>query len=158
TAPLDLETHPVEPMRIASSEPAPRATKPDEPERPHIAVLPFTDMSDDGGQEYFADGITEDIITDLSQVSALFVVARSTAFTYKGKAVDIAEASLKLNARYILQGSVRKAAGRIRINVQLIDGGTGDHIWVERFDRSFSDIFALQDDISKSVVAALKLR
>jgi adenylate cyclase len=128
-----------------------------EPERLHIAVLPFTNMSGDAEQEYFADGVTDDIITDLSQVSALFVVARNTAFTYKGKAVEVTQAARKLNVRYILQGSVRKAAHRIRVNVQLIDGGTGDHLWSERYDRDFGDIFALQDEISKSVVVALKV-
>jgi len=128
-----------------------------ESERRRIAVLPFTSMSDDGGDEYFADGVTEDIITDLSQVSALFVVARNTAFTYKGKAVEVTEAAQQLNVGYILQGSVRKAANRIRINVQLIDGLTGDHLWSQRYDRDFGDIFALQDEISKSVVVALKV-
>jgi adenylate cyclase len=128
-----------------------------ESNRLHIAVLPFTNMSGDEEQEYFADGVTEDIITDLSQVSALFVVARNTAFTYKGKAVEVTQAAQKLNVRYILQGSVRKAANRVRVNVQLIDGATGDHLWSERYDRDFGDIFTLQDDISKSVVGALKV-
>jgi adenylate cyclase len=135
-------------------EPVPHAA---ESGRRHIAVLPFTNMSGDAEQEYFADGITEDIITDLSQVSALFVVARDTAFTYKGKAVEVTQVAQRLNVGYILQGSVRKAANRIRVNVQLIDGATGDHLWSERYDRDFGDIFALQDDISKSVVDALKV-
>jgi adenylate cyclase len=126
--------------------------------RRHIAVLPFTNMSDDTEQDYFADGITEDIITDLSQVSALFVVPRNTAFTYKGKSMEIVKIARRLNVGHILQGSVRKAFNQIRINVQLIDGATGDHLWAERFDRQFEDIFALQDDISKNVVAALKLK
>jgi TolB-like protein/DNA-binding SARP family transcriptional activator len=124
----------------------------------HIAVLPFINMSGDAVQEYFADGITENIITDLSRVSALFVVPRNAACKYKGKTVEIGEIVQKLNVRHILQGSVRKEAGRIRINVQLIDGTTGDHLWAERFDRDVSNIFALQDDISKTVVAALKLK
>ena len=128
-----------------------------EPGRRHIVVLPFTSMSDDSNQEYFADGITEDIITDLSQVSALFVVPRNTAFTYKGKVVEIAEVAQRLEVGYVLQGSVRKAANRIRVTVQLIDGATGDHLWSARYDRDFGDIFALQDDISKSVVLALKV-
>ena len=128
-----------------------------EPARRRIAVLPFTNMSGDAEQEYFADGITEDIITDLSQVSALFVVARNTAFTYKGKAVEVTEVAQRLNVGFILQGSVRKAANRVRINVQLIDGATGGHLWSERYDRDFGDIFALQDEISKSVVVALKV-
>ena len=125
--------------------------------RRHVAVLPFISMSGEAEQEYFADGITEDIITDLSKVSALFVVARNTAFTYKGKPVEVTEAARRLNVGYILQGSVRKAAHRVRINVQLIDGATGDHLWSERYDRDFGDIFALQDDISRSVVVALKV-
>jgi len=126
-------------------------------ERRQIVVLPFTNMSEDLSQEYFADGITEDIITDLSQVSALFVVPRNTAFTYKGKVVEIAEVAQRLEVGYVLQGSVRKAANRIRVTVQLIDGATGDHLWSARYDRDFGDIFALQDDISESVVRALKV-
>ena len=137
--------------------PVPRAGRAAESGRRRIAILPFTNMSGDAEHEYFADGVTEDIITDLSQVSALFVVARNTAFTYKGKAVEVTEAAQRLNVGYILQGSVRKAANRVRINVQLIDGATGDHLWSERYDRDFGDIFALQDEISKSVVIALKV-
>jgi adenylate cyclase len=136
-------------------EPAPRAA---ESGRRHIAVLPFTNMSGDAEQEYFADGITEDIITDLSQISALFVVARNSAFTYKDQAVEVIEVARRLNVRYILQGSVRKSTNRVRVNVQLIDGVTGEHLWSERYDRDFGDIFALQDDISKSVVVALKVK
>jgi adenylate cyclase len=132
--------------------------KGDLPSKPSIAVLPFTNMSGDPEQEYFSDGITEDIITDLSQVSALFVVARNTAFTFKGKAVEIVETARKMNVGHILEGSVRKVGNRIRITVQLIDGSTGDHRWGERYDRDFVDIFALQDDISKKVVGALKVR
>lgn len=128
-----------------------------EPGRRHIAVLPFTSMGGDAEQGYFADGITEDIITDLSRVSALFVVARNTAFTFRGQAVEVTEVARRLNVGYVLQGSVRRAAHRVRINVQLIDGATGDHLWSERYDRDFDDIFALQDDISRSVVAALKV-
>jgi adenylate cyclase len=135
----------------------PRAGRAAEPGRPRIAILPFTNMSGDAEHEYFADGVTEDIIIDLSQVSALFVVARNTAFTYKGKPVEVTEAAQRLNVGYILQGSVRKAANRVRINVQLIDGATGDHVWSERYDRDFGDIFALQDEISKNVVVALRV-
>ena len=123
-----------------------------------VAVLPFTNMSGDPEQEYFSDGITEDIITDLSQLSALFVVARNTSFTFKGKAVEIIEAARSFNVQYILEGSVRKAGDRIRISAQLIEGTTGGHIWAERYDRDFGDVFALQDDITKSVVAALKVK
>ena len=142
-----------EPKTLAEG-PARRGT---EPGRRHIAVLPFTSMGGDAEQGYFADGITEDIITDLSRVSALFVVARNTAFTYRDQAMEVTEAARRLNVGYVLQGSVRRAAQRVRINVQLIDGATGDHLWSERYDRDFDDIFALQDDISRSVVAALKV-
>jgi len=127
-------------------------------DKPSIAVLPFTNLSGDPEQEYFSDGITEDIITDLSGVSALFVRARNTSFTLKDKAVDAVQAARQMKVRYVLEGSVRKAGGRVRITVQLIDGDTGGHIWAERYDREFGDIFALQDDISKSVVASLKIK
>jgi adenylate cyclase len=140
-----------------ATEPVPRSREGAESGRRHIAVLPFANMSGDAEQEYFADGITDDIITDLSQVSALFVVARNTAFTYKGKTVEVIEAARRLNVGYLLHGSVRRASNRVRINVQLIDGATGDHLWSARYDRDFGDIFALQDDISKSVVDALKV-
>jgi adenylate cyclase len=126
--------------------------------RPSIAILPFTNISGDPEQEYFSDGITEDIITDLSRVSALFVVARNTSFTFKGKAVEVAKAARQMKVAYILEGSVRKAGNRVRITAQLIDGKTGGHIWAERYDRDFGDIFALQDSISKSVVSALKVK
>src|SRR5262245_58375137 len=125
--------------------------------RPSIAVLPFANISGDPEQEYLADGLTEDVITDLSRVSALFVVARNTVFTFKGRAVRIQEAARALNVRYLLEGSVREAAGRVRITAQLVDGASGGHLWAERFDRSLDDIFTLQDEISQSIVAALKL-
>ena len=127
-------------------------------EKPSIVVLPFANMSGDPEQEYISDGITEDIITDLSQVSAIFVVARNTAFTFKGKPVEIDQLARRLKVGYVLEGSVRKAGNRIRITAQLADGATGGHLWAERFDRDFADIFALQDDISKNVVAALRLK
>jgi TolB-like protein/DNA-binding SARP family transcriptional activator/Tfp pilus assembly protein PilF len=146
-----------EPAKPRPTEESTRAPAGAESERRHIVVLPLTNMSDDANQEYFADGITEDIITDLSQVSALFVVPRNTAFTYKGKAVEIAEVAQRLKVGYVLQGSVRKAAKWVRVTVQLIDGATGDHLWSSRYDRDFGDIFALQDDISKSVVRALRV-
>jgi adenylate cyclase len=125
--------------------------------KPSIAVLPFTNMSGDPEQEYFSDGITEDIITDLSRISSLFVTARHTAFTFKGKAVEITDVAHKLNVGHVLEGSVRKAGSRIRINAQLIDGVTGGHLWAERYDRDLGDVFALQDEISKSVVSALRV-
>ncbi len=123
-----------------------------------IVVLPFTNMSGDPEQEYFSDGITEDIITDLSKISSLFVVSRNTAFTFKGQNVDIGQAAQKLNVQYVLEGSVRKINDRVRISAQLIDGRTSGHVWAERYDRKFDDIFELQDDISRAIVNALKVR
>jgi adenylate cyclase len=115
-------------------------------------------MSGDPEQEYFSDGISEDITTDLSKISALGVIARNTAFTFKGQSVDICEVAKKLGVSHVLEGSVRKAGGRVRINAQLIDGTSGDHVWAERYDRELEDIFAIQDEISKAIVAALKLK
>jgi adenylate cyclase len=123
-----------------------------------ICVLPFQNMSGDPEQEYFSDGISEDITTDLSKISALGVIARNTAFTFKGHAVDICELASKLGVSHVLEGSVRKAGGRVRINAQLIDGASGDHLWAERYDRDLEDIFAIQDEISKAIVRALKLK
>src|SRR5450432_2868014 len=132
--------------------------KQEQPERPSIAVLPFTNMSGDPEQEYFSDGITEDIITDLSKISGLFVVARNSAFTYKGKLAKAQQVGQELGVAFILEGSVRKAGARVRITAQLIDGATGGHVWAERYDRDLNDIFALQDEISEAIVAALKLK
>jgi adenylate cyclase len=123
-----------------------------------ICVLPFANMSGDPEQEYFSDGISDDIITDLSKVSALWVAARNTAFTFKGKHVDAPQVARQLKVTHLLEGSVRKAGGRVRITAQLIDGATGGHVWAERYDRDLNDIFALQDEISQAIVAALKLR
>jgi adenylate cyclase len=123
-----------------------------------ICVLPFINMSGDAEQEYFSDGISEDIITDLSKVSALSIVARNTAFTFKGQTLDVAQIARQLNVTHILEGSVRKAGGRVRINAQLIDGEAGDHVWAERYDRDLTDIFAIQDEISKAIVSALRLK
>ncbi len=123
-----------------------------------ICVLPFANMSGDAEQEYFSDGISEDIITDLSKVSALLVTARNTAFTFKGKNVDVAQVARQLRVSHVLEGSVRKSGGRVRITAQLIDAVTGGHTWAERYDRDLNDIFALQDEISQAIVAALKLR
>ena len=132
---------------------APRATR-----RQHaICVLPFQNMSGDAEQEYFSDGISEDITTDLSKVSALAVVARNTAFTYKGRTVNVCEIARELDVSHVLEGSVRKAGQRVRITAQLVDGATGDHGWAERYDRELDDIFAIQDEISKAIVSALKL-
>ena len=123
-----------------------------------VCVLPFANMSGDAEQEYFSDGISEDITTDLSQVSALGVVASNTAFTFKGQSVNVCDVARKLGVSHVLEGSVRKVGGRVRINAQLIDGATGDHAWAERYDRDLDDIFAIQDEISKAIVCALKLK
>ena len=123
-----------------------------------ICVLPFANMSGDPEQEYFSDGISEDIITDLSKVSALSVIARNTAFGFKGKSPNVKEVAHQLGVSHILEGSVRKAGGRVRITAQLIDGAAGDHVWAERYDRELTDIFALQDEISQAIVKALKLK
>jgi TolB-like protein/Tfp pilus assembly protein PilF len=124
------------------------------PDKPSIAVLPFVNLSTDPEQESFADGLTEDLITDLSR-SGLFVIARNSAFAYKGKAVDVREIARDLGVRYLLEGSARRAAGRVRINAQLVDGRSGDHRWAERFDRSVDDIFAVQDEVTGKIVEAL---
>ena len=125
------------------------------PDEPSIAVLPFTNMSNDPEQEFFSDGISEDIITALSKVSALMVIARNSTFVYKGKAVDIKQVGLDQGVRYVLEGSVRKSGNRVRIVAQLIDAITGLHVWAERYDRGLEDIFALQDEITQKIVSAL---
>jgi adenylate cyclase len=123
-----------------------------------ICVLPFANMSGDLEQEYFSDGITEDIITDLSKVSALAVTSRNSAFVYKGKHVDVPKVARELKVGHVLEGSVRKAGGRVRITAQLVDASSNDHVWAERYDRDLNDIFALQDEISTAIVNALKLK
>ena len=123
-----------------------------------VCVLPFQNMSGDSEQEYFSDGISEDITTDLSQISTLGVVARNTAFTFKGQSVDVEELARKLGVSHVLEGSVRKAGGKVRITAQLIDGASGEHVWADRYDRDLEDIFAIQDEISKAIVNALKLK
>jgi adenylate cyclase len=123
-----------------------------------ICVLPFANMSGDQEQEYFSDGITEDIITDLSKVSALAVVSRNSAFMYKGTHVDVRKVARELKVGHVLEGSVRKSGGRVRITAQLVDGSTNDHVWAERYDRDLNDIFTLQDEISEAIVKALKLK
>jgi len=127
------------------------------PDKPSIAVLPFNNMSNDPEQEYFADGMTEDLITDLSQISGLFVIARNSSFAFKGQSVDIKDVGEKLGVRFVLEGSVRKAGDKIRINAQLIDAGTGGHIWAQRYDGNYEDIFALQDEITAKIVSALEV-
>ncbi|MCU4654751.1 winged helix-turn-helix domain-containing protein [Roseibacterium sp. SDUM158016] len=136
---------------------APRAGTPANP-NPRILVLPFVNTSNDPDQEYFSDGITEDIITDLSKVAALSVVARNTAFTFKGRAIDVAEVAQRMNLTHVVEGSVRKSGSRLRISAQLVDGATGHPIWADRFDRDLTEIFALQDEIAQAVVAALRIR
>jgi len=127
----------------------------DLPDKPSIAVLPFNNMSADPEQDYFSDGITEDIITALSKVSNLMVVARSSTFTYKGKMVDIKQVGREQGVHYVLEGSVRKAVNRVRVTAQLIDAATGHHIWAERYDRELNDIFAVQDELMREIVVAL---
>lgn len=128
------------------------------PDKPSVAVLPFTNLSQDPAQEYFSDGVTEDVITGLSQVSGLFVIARNSVFTYKGKAVKVGDVGRELGVRYILEGGVQRAGSRVRITAQLVDAATGYHIWAERYDREVRDIFALQDEVTRQIVGALAVK
>ena len=128
------------------------------PDRPSVAVLPFENMSGDAGQEYFGDGITEDLITGLSKLSGLFVIARNSVFAYKGRAVKPAQVSRELGVRYVLEGSVRKAGNRVRITAQLVDAATGYHVWAERYDRDLKDVFALQDEVTQKIVGVLAVK
>jgi TolB-like protein/tetratricopeptide (TPR) repeat protein len=127
----------------------------DLPDKPSIAVLPFTNMSGDKEQEYFADGMAEDIITELSRMPWFFVIARNSSFAYKGRSVDVKKVGAELGVAYVLEGSVRKAGNRLRINAQLIDARTGNHVWAERFDREITDIFDIQDEINQAIVGAV---
>ena len=126
------------------------------PDRPSIAVLAFTNMSGDLEQEYFSDGIADDIITELSRIRWLFVIARNTSFTYKGHAIDVKQVGRELGVRYVLEGSVRRGGQRVRVNAQLIDAETGVHVWAERYDRDLSDVFAVQDEITLAVTRAIE--
>ncbi|HEX9071983.1 MAG TPA: adenylate/guanylate cyclase domain-containing protein, partial [Pseudolabrys sp.] len=128
------------------------------PDKPSVAVLPFTNMSGDPEQEYFADGITEDIITDLSKIAGLLVIARNSSFAYKGKSVDIRTIGRELGVRSILEGSIRRASNRVRITAQLINAANGAHLWAERYDRDLTDIFAVQDEVTRHIVDALKIK
>jgi adenylate cyclase len=128
------------------------------PDKPSIAVLPFTNMSDDPKQEYFSDGITDDLTTALSRLPDLFVIARTSAFTYKGKAAKVQDISKQLGVKYVLEGSVRKADNQVRITAQLVDATTGDHLWAEHYDRALRDIFSLQDEIVRKIVTTLNLQ
>src|SRR2546423_235532 len=125
------------------------------PDKPSIPVLPFINMSGDPDQEFFGDGIAEDVLTALSKLRWLFVIARNSSFTFKGKAIDARSVSRELGVRYVLEGSVRKVGVRARITGQLIDATTGAHLWAERYDRDLADIFAVQDQITEAVVAAI---
>ena len=138
---------------IVGHRPTPTEERPD---KPTVAVLPFANLSGDPEQEFFADGIAEDIITALSKARWLLVIARNSTFTYKGRAVDIKQISRELGARYVLEGSVRKSGPRVRISAQLIEAATSAHIWAERYDRDLVDIFAVQDEITKNVATAIE--
>jgi adenylate cyclase len=138
---------------------APTSAKPAAPpDKPSVAVLAFNNMSADAEQEYFSDGISEDIITDLSKLAELHVIARNSSFVYKGRAVSVPDIARELDVRYVLEGSVRRAGNRVRVTAQLIDATTGGHIWANRFDRNLDDIFAVQDELTQSIVTALKLK
>ena len=126
------------------------------PDKPSIAVLPFQNMSGDPEQEYFADGMVDEIITGLCRIKWLFVIARNSSFTYKGRAVDVKQVGRELGVRYVLEGSVRKSGDRVRVTAQLIDSVAGSHVWAERYERKYEDIFALQDDITLSVVGTIE--
>jgi len=147
-----------QPVRVFSVRSDGAATRPtlSLPDKPSVAVLPFQNMSGDPEQDYFADGMVEDIITGLSRIKWLFVIARNSTFNYKGDAIDVKKVGRELGVRYVLEGSVRKAADRVRIAVQLINATTGAHVWAERYDRKSDDIFALQDEITLSVVGAME--
>lgn len=125
------------------------------PDRPSIAVLPFTNMSGDPEQEYFVDGMVEDIITELARFQRLFVIARNTSFTYKGRSVDVKQVARELGVHFVLEGSARKAGNRVRITVQLIDGETGQHVWAERYEDVLSDVFELQERITRQIVGSM---
>ena len=127
------------------------------PDKPSIAVLPFTNMSGDPEQEYFADGMTEDLITDISKLSGLFVIARNSVFTYKGKAVKVRQVAEELGVRYVMEGSVRRVGNQVRINAQLIDATSGGHVWADRYDGTYDDVFALQDRMTAKIISALSL-
>jgi adenylate cyclase len=142
----------------AASAPAAREPAPTLPDKPSIAVLPFSSMSTDPEQEHFADGMTEDLITDLAKVSGLFVVARNSTVAYKGRQVDVRDVARDLGVRYVLEGSVRKAGDRVRINVQLIDAADGGHLWAERHDGTVANVFELQDEVGAKVVSALAVK
>jgi len=127
------------------------------PDKPSIAVLPFVNMSGDPEQEYFSDGITEEIITALSKTPKLFIIARNSTFTYKGKPVNVQQVGRELGVKYVLEGSVRKAEDQVRVTAQLVEAQTGRHLWAERYDRELKEIFTLQDEITKNIITALQV-
>src|SRR5262249_29705005 len=146
--PVKNITEPVHVFRVAAKGVAPPIESPATlplPDKPSVAVLPFTNMSADPEQEFFADGIAEDVITALSRYPSLFVIARNSSFTYKGRAVDVKQLGRELGVRYVLEGGVRKSGNRIRVTAQLVEAETGKHVWGDRYDRELADIFALQD-------------
>jgi adenylate cyclase len=138
------------------SRPAEAGAEPASCGKPSVAVLPFANMSEDPEQEHFTDGLTDDIITDLSKIGGLTVIARTSVFTYKNKAVKIPDVGRELGVRYVLEGSVRKVDDQVRITAQLVDAAAGHHLWAERYDREVSDIFGVQDEISRTIVTAVK--
>ena len=142
---------------LTGTNPPGRPSGPEIPDRPSIAVLAFNNMSDDAEQDYFADGIADDIITDLSKISGLLVIARNSSFVYKGNAVSVESVARELGVKYVLEGSVRRAGQQVRINAQLIDGSTGGHVWAERYDGSLTNVFALQDRVRQKIVSALSV-
>ena len=148
----------LKPPRTSASIPPAQSPALALPDKPSIAVLPFANLSGDPQQEYFSDGITDDLVTDLSRVPGLFVIDRGSTFAYKGKPAKVQEVGRELGVKYVLEGSARKTADRVRINVQLVDASTGDQVWTQRYDRQLHDIFALQDEIVQSLVATLHLQ
>jgi adenylate cyclase len=156
--PVKNIARPVRVFRVAAAGATRRSAVPAVPDKPSIAVLPFANMSGDAEQEYFSDGISEDLITDLSKVQALFVIARNSSFTYKGRSVKVQEIGRELGVRFVLEGSIRKAGNRVRITAQLVDAQTGGHLWADRFDRELTDIFATQDEVVHKIVEALAVK
>ena len=154
---LEAEAPATEPGKEKVNSPLPTSTLP-LPDKPSLIVLPFTNMSNDPEQEYFSDGITEDITADLSRISSLFVIARTSAFSYKGKAVKVQEVGREMSVGYVLEGSVRRAGPQVRITAQLIDALTGFHLWTERYERPLQDLFAVQDEVVQKIVTTLKLQ
>ena len=154
---------PVQPQGTAAIAPAPLVALREArvvgdlplPDKPSIAVLPFANLSGDPDQAYFSDGITEDVITELARFNELFVISRASSFTYKGRGVDVRTVGRELGVRYVLEGSIRRAAGRVRVSAQLVEAASGSHIWAERYDRELADIFALQEEVTQAIVGAM---